>query len=106
MSEGIPVFSPYFHFIVKEGCSFCEKAIALVDGVEPFWVENADSHDDDGKWLAEQKRIYEWETVPIIHHMEPQKDGSIAVKFIGGYTDLREYMNVDEEDNQEASEEE
>ena len=105
MSNEIPVFPAYFHLIIKEDCPFCRDAIALVEQTEePFYVESAEGHGD--KWLAEQKHIYKWDTVPIIHRMEPQKDGSIRVKLIGGYTDLREYMNVDEENNQETPEEE
>ena len=96
-------FPPYYHLIVTSGCPFCENAVTLLG--EKGALIHIDDATDRGEWLAEQKEVYGWETVPIINKVQLQSDGSIDVEFIGGYTDLREHMNVGTENTTEATEE-
>ena len=98
------IFSAYYHLIVIDGCSFCEKAVALLNETgELFHTENATGKKN---WLKEQKENYSWKTVPIVNKVQIQNDGSIDVEFVGGYTDLREHMNVGAENTTKATEKE
>jgi glutaredoxin len=86
-----------YYLIVVDDCPFCEKAAALLSesGVT-YYIENATEKEE---WLREQKEIHNWKTVPIVNRVQVQDDGSVDVEFVGGYTDLREHMNIGTEKN-------
>jgi glutaredoxin len=42
------------------------------------------------KILEEMKKVYDWKTVPMIFLREEDE-----VEFIGGYSDLKEHLNID-----------
>ena len=63
-------------------------------------VENAT---EKKEWLEEQKKVYSWKTVPIVNKVRIPDDGSIDVEFIGGYTDLREHLNIGTENTTEET---
>jgi glutaredoxin len=76
------------HYVVwvKTHCPWCTKATELL-------TQKALSHtvfamDNCPEILVAAKKNFDWETVPIV--LEVTSDG--AYKFIGGYTNLEEYL--------------
>ena len=67
---------------IKEDCPFCVKAKALLDekGLEYKLVNFSGQQESI---LQEMKDAYDWKTVPMIF----SRVGSV-IKFIGGFTDL------------------
>ena len=83
----------YYHVIARNGCPFCVKAVELLEENKLHF--HADYYGpDQATKLNEQKEKYEWNTVPIINKVVVEEDGTIETNFIGGYTDLREYLTV------------
>lgn len=74
-----------FRIYTKASCFYSQMAKSLLDetGV------NYECHSLDGqpKLLQEIKSRHRWQSVPMIFEI---KDGS--EKFIGGFTDLQEYL--------------
>jgi glutaredoxin len=90
-----------YYLIVIDDCLFCEKAATLLsESGASYYIENAT---EKKEWLKEQKKVYSWKTVPIVNKVQIQDDGSIDVEFIGGYTDLKEHMNIDAEKTTEEA---
>lgn len=83
----------YYHMIVVEGCPFCDRAKALaVDSNIPHFVEDATS---DKEYLTEVKKVVGHRTVPIIRKVTiAQTD--VSVELIGGFTEFREHLRVEE----------
>ena len=75
---------------VKIACPFCEQAenLLIEKGEEYFVIP----FDDNLDVLEHLKWAYSYETVPIIFKREGNK-----IDFIGGYTDLVEYLDGEDE---------
>ena len=73
----------------KPTCPFCVKAKELLEeqGLEYSMV-------DVGETWDQLKEGFRWQTVPMI--LEAESD--VIYHFVGGYTDLVEYLQVEEED--------
>tara|TARA_R110002110_G_scaffold313709_2_gene526968 strand:+ start:875 stop:1123 length:249 start_codon:yes stop_codon:yes gene_type:complete len=67
---------------VKEKCPFCVKAIERLKNDNISFEKMA--FDNRPAALQELKKIYEWQTVPMVF----EKVGNSTYKLIGGYTDL------------------
>lgn len=94
----------YYHVIARNGCPYCIKAIELLEDNDLYF--HADYFGSDKKeQLDEQKKKYNWNTVPIINKVVVEEDGNIETNFIGGFTDLREYLNVDKTTKNKSEEE-
>ena len=72
----------------KESCPFCVEAREILEqkSVE-FKVVNFEENQTE--ILQEIKEAYAWPTVPMIFQV---KDNT-TIKFIGGFTDLKEHFN-------------
>ena len=94
----------YYHVICRNGCPYCSMAVELLE------QNNLHFHADyfgskQQEQLDEQKKRYDWWTVPIVNKVEVAEDGTIVTEFIGGYTDLKEYLNVDKTTQDQTEEE-
>jgi glutaredoxin len=76
----------YYHVYAKATCPWCVKAINLLheQGCE-FALTLVDNAPE---FYHKVKKRYEWETVPMI--VETDFVGN--EKFIGGFTDLKDYF--------------
>lgn len=82
----------YYHVIARKSCPFCIKAVELLEENKLYF--HADYYDSEQTIkLNEQKKKYDWNTVPIINKVEVKENGNIETSFIGGFTDLKEYLN-------------
>ena len=72
----------------KPTCPFCAKAKELLEeqGVEYSVV-------DVGESWEQLKEAFRWQTVPMV--LEAESD--VIFHFVGGYTDLVEYLGIEEE---------
>jgi len=75
-----------FRLYTKAGCPYCQMAINLL--VEHQKKFECYALDKQPKLLNEIKETYRWQTVPIIVEVTEGHE-----KFIGGFTDLEEYLN-------------
>ena len=77
----------------KSTCPFCVKAKELLEEneLEHSLVEVGD------EW-GQLKEAFRWQTVPMI--LEAESD--VVYHFIGGYTDLVEYLGIEEESDGDA----
>ena len=73
----------------KPTCPFCVKAKELLEEQK---LEH--SMVDVGDTWEQLKEAFRWETVPMILEVE----NDVLYHFIGGYTDLVEYLDVEEQD--------
>lgn len=73
----------------KPTCPFCVKAKELL---EERKLEH--SMVDVGDTWEQLKGAFRWKTVPMILEVE----NDVLYHFIGGYTDLVEYLDVEEQD--------
>jgi len=73
----------------KPTCPFCLKAKELLEEQELEY-----SVVDVGETWDQLKQAFRWQTVPMI--LEAESD--VIYHFVGGYTDLVEYLQVEEED--------
>ena len=95
----------YYHIICKHGCCFCDKTIKLLEDSKLHF--HAEFYSKEEKvLLEEQKKRYDWWTVPIINKVKVREDGTVVTEFIGGYTDLKELLNVGKTTHDTPSEEE
>ena len=70
----------------KETCSFCVKAIDLLKQNNlPHSVVSFEPGQEEV--LSEIKKAHDWKTVPMIFYREGQD-----IKFIGGFTDLQQWV--------------
>ena len=80
----------YFHVFSKKRCKFCVSTKKLLEEKKlPHVITYVDSAPQA---LDELKERCQWETVPIIFEILGDKEA-----FVGGYTDLEEYLNGEEE---------
>ena len=73
----------------KPTCPFCVKAKELLEaqGLEYSMVEVGDT------W-EQLKEAFRWKTVPMVLEVE----SDVLYHFIGGYTDLVEYLDLEGQD--------
>jgi len=74
-----------FRVYTKSGCPYCRAAIGLLSKYEK--VFECYALDGQPQLLTEIKNTYKWETVPLIIEITEGQE-----KFIGGFTDLEEYL--------------
>ncbi len=74
-----------FKLYTKNSCPYCHAAVRLI--TESQCGYECHSIDAQPELLTEVKRKYNWKTVPIV--LEITDEGE---KFIGGFTDLQEYL--------------
>jgi|TARA_R110000851_G_scaffold296456_1_gene451612 glutaredoxin len=74
-----------FRVYTKNGCPYCQMAVQLLaDNQKQFECYSLDSQP---ALLTEIKSTYRWDTVPLIVEITEGQE-----KFIGGFTDLKEYL--------------
>jgi glutaredoxin len=74
-----------FRLYTKADCPFCQSAIQLL--AEHKKDFECYALDNQPKLLNEIQSTYRWETVPVILEVTAGQE-----KFIGGFTDLKEYL--------------
>ena len=75
-----------FRLYTKADCPFCHAAIALLaENEKEFECYGLDRQPE---LLSEIQSTYNWRTVPVVVEITEGQE-----KFIGGFTDLREYLN-------------
>ena len=75
-----------FRVYTKKNCPYCHMAIQLLSEHQKAFECYA--LDAQPQILNEIKSTYSWETVPLVVEITEGQE-----KFIGGYTDLKEYLN-------------
>lgn len=76
-----------FELFIKTDCKFCKKAVDLLSlKGSPFIVTVCDKNPD---YLETVKKLYGWETVPLI--LSSENDGS-PLKLVGGCNELEEML--------------
>lgn len=75
-----------FRIYTKADCPYCHMAMRLLAEHQKDFECYA--LDNQPKLLNEIKDTYRWKTVPLVVEITEGQE-----KFIGGYTDLREYLN-------------
>ncbi len=75
-----------FRLYTKADCPYCQMAINLLAEHQKDFECYA--MDRQPKLLNEIKQTYRWDTVPVVIEITEGKE-----KFIGGFTDLKEYLN-------------
>tara|TARA_A100001515_G_scaffold66965_1_gene53157 strand:+ start:6604 stop:6876 length:273 start_codon:yes stop_codon:yes gene_type:complete len=80
----------YFHVIGRPNCPYCDNAVRLLK--ERGRDIESETFDRNSQQLNEAKKNYNWKTVPIINHVQVDEAGYIHERFVGGFTDLVEYL--------------
>ena len=75
-----------FRLYTKTDCPFCQMAVRLL--AEHKKEFECYARDNQPKLLNEIKSTYRWETVPVVVEITEGQE-----KFIGGFTDLKEYLS-------------
>jgi glutaredoxin len=75
-----------FRLYTKADCPYCQMAINLLAEHQKDFECYA--MDRQPKLLNEIKQTYRWDTVPVVVEITEGQE-----KFIGGFTDLKEYLN-------------
>ena len=75
-----------YEIVSKASCPYCVAAIKLLE--EKNLRYNLISVDNQPKLLNEYKAELSWGTVPMVFEID-----SGHKRFIGGYTDLKEYLD-------------
>ena len=70
-----------------ETCPFCVKARELLEASDQD-TKVVNFEEDQKQVLQEIKEAYNWPTVPMIFEVGDDK----SITFVGGYTDLVEYL--------------
>jgi glutaredoxin len=78
----------YVVFATKT-CPFCIKAKELIEANEKE-IRVVNFEEDQMSVLQEIKEAHNWPTVPMIFKVDDDR----SITFIGGYTDLIEYLAV------------
>ena len=75
-----------FRLYTKADCPFCHAAVALLaEHQKEFECYGLDRQPE---LLNEIQSTYNWRTVPVVVEITEGRE-----KFIGGFTDLKEYLN-------------
>ena len=81
----------YFHVFAKKRCKFCTQTTKLLEAKKlPYVIAYCDKAPQE---LSALKETCEWKTVPIVFEVIGQAD-----TFIGGYTELEEYLDGTQEE--------
>lgn len=75
-----------FRLYTKNSCPYCHAAVRLLaEHQKEFecWALDAKP-----ELLTEIQQVYRWETVPLVLEITDGKE-----KFIGGFSDLKEYLD-------------
>jgi len=75
-----------FRLYTKNDCPYCHAAVKLL--AEHKKEFECYAMDQQPELLNEIKSTYRWETVPVVVEITEGQE-----KFIGGFTDLKEYLN-------------
>jgi len=76
-----------FRLYTKTGCPHCHAAIQLLtERQKDFECYGLDRQPE---LLTEIKNTYNWQTVPVVVEITEGQE-----KFIGGFTDLKEYLGT------------
>jgi glutaredoxin len=75
-----------FRLYTKTDCPYCQMAVRLL--AEHKKEFECYALDNQPKLLNEIKNTYRWETVPVVVEITEGQE-----KFIGGFDDLKEYLN-------------
>ena len=75
-----------FRLYTKADCPYCQMAIRLLSEHQKEFECYA--LDNQPRLLNEIKNTYRWETVPVVVEITQGQE-----KFIGGFEDLKEYLN-------------
>jgi glutaredoxin len=75
-----------FRLYTKANCSYCHRAVTLL--VERQKEFECYALDNQPKLLTEIQQTYRWDTVPVVVEITEGQE-----KFIGGFTDLEQYLN-------------
>ena len=75
-----------FRLYTKRDCPYCQMAVKLL--AEHQKEFECYALDNQPKLLSEIKTTYRWETVPVVVEITEGQE-----KFIGGFTDLKEYLD-------------
>ena len=75
-----------FRLYTKTDCPYCQMAIRLLSEHKKDFECYA--LDNQPRLLNEIKSTYRWETVPVVVEITQGQE-----KFIGGFDDLKEYLN-------------
>ena len=75
-----------FRLYTKTDCPYCQMAVRLL--AEHQKEFECYAMDNQPKLLNEIKSTYRWETVPLVVEITEGQE-----KFIGGFDDLKEYLN-------------
>ena len=75
-----------FRLYTKASCPYCQMAINLLTERQQDYECYA--LDRQPTLLTEIQNTYKWNTVPVVVEITPGQE-----KFIGGFTDLKEYLD-------------
>ena len=75
-----------FRLYTKTDCPYCQMAVRLL--AEHQKEFECYALDNQPRLLNEIKSTYRWETVPVVVEITEGQE-----KFIGGFDDLKEYLN-------------
>ena len=75
-----------FRVYTKRDCPYSQMAVRLL--AEHQKEFECYALDNQPKLLTEIKNTYRWETVPVVVEITAGQE-----KFIGGFTDLKEYLD-------------
>tara|TARA_Y100001951_G_C11221255_1_gene228909 strand:+ start:203 stop:460 length:258 start_codon:yes stop_codon:yes gene_type:complete len=75
-----------FRLYTKNSCPWCHAAVKLL--AERQKEFECYAMDQQPELLNEIKSTYRWETVPVVVEITEGQE-----KFIGGFTDLKEYLD-------------
>ena len=75
-----------FKLYTTTTCPYCHAAVKLIS--ENNMSYECHALDNKPELLQEVKSKHKWQTVPMVLEVTGGQE-----KFIGGYTDLREYLN-------------
>ena len=74
-----------FRLYTKSDCPYCQMAVRLL--AEHKKEFECYAMDNQPGLLTEIQNTYRWETVPVVVEITQGQE-----KFIGGFTDLKEYL--------------
>ena len=75
-----------FRLYTKANCPYCQMAVQLLSENKKEFECYA--LDNKPKLLTEVQDTYRWNTVPVVVEITAGQE-----KFIGGYTDLKDYLS-------------
>lgn len=83
---------PYFILYTKKRCSYCRKAINLLnEKKEPYIITDLTKNKEI---MQEIKEVFRHETVPIVLYAD---NDNTTLDLVGGYTELKELFENQEQ---------